>query len=162
LGGLATFSRNIHHSLHYRCPRLHSRDIHQSPLQSSTISHKNAGERIPGRISQQQCWSTRVKARLQSGSWRKISDIKSSGTNDISHWLNPKSRNEGKATSHRIISTAREAPSADHICFYVFTTLALSTHGNHWRSAQPSHGTSSRLGQPAVLSNINWARPESV
>jgi len=37
---------------------------------------------------------------LQRGSWRKISDIKSSGTNDILHGLNPKSRNEGKL--HRI------------------------------------------------------------
>ena len=118
--------------------------------------------KIPGRILQQQCWSTRVKARLQRGSWRKISDIKSSGTNDILHGLTPKSRNEGKLHRIRFISRARKAPSADHICFYVFTTLALSTHGNHWRLAQLSHGTSSRLPQPAVLSNVNWARPRSV
>lgn len=75
---------------------------------------------------------------------------------------NPKSRNEGKVHRIRFISRARKAPSADHICFYVFTTLALSTHGNHWRLAQLSHGTSSRLPQPAVLSNVNWARPRSV
>jgi hypothetical protein len=86
--------------LHYRCPHVRSCDINQSPLQPSTFSHKNAGGKIPGRILQQQCWSTRVKARLQSGSWRKISDIKSSGTNDILHLANPKSRNEGKV--HRI------------------------------------------------------------
>lgn len=134
--------------LHYRC--LTSRHFSRQP------QPQERRRKIPGRILQQQCWSTVAKRKLAKNLrykelWNKRHPA----------LTNPKSRNEGKV--HRIRLSAEPGKLHRQItCFYVFTTLALSTHGNHWRSAQLSHGTSSRLGQPAVLSNVNWARPRSV